>query len=135
MRWTQPENIVTSGAFMLKEWRPYDRLVVVRNPMYWDAAAVRLDEIRFYPIDEQTTMMNLYKAGEVDAIYNHTVPASWLPIIRGMKDYMDAPENAIEYYAIQHDQAADGRRARPQGVQHGDRQGSAGRRSASSRSR
>ena len=70
-------------------------------------------------------MMNLYKAGEVDATYNHTVPASWLPIIRGMKDYMDAPENAIEYYAIQHDQAADGRHARPQGVQHGDRQGSA----------
>ena len=68
--------------------------------MYWDAAAVRLDEIRFYPIDEQTTMMNLYKAGEVDAIYNHTVPPSWLPIIRRMKDYMDAPENAIEYYAI-----------------------------------
>ena len=99
-RWTDPENIVTSGAFMLKEWRPYDRLVVVPNPMYWDAATVRLKEIRFYPIEVQTTMMNLYKAGAVDAIYNHTVPASWLPIIRGMKDYMDAPENSIEYYAI-----------------------------------
>ena len=99
-RWTEPENIVTSGPFLLKEWRPYDRLVVVPNPMYWDAAAVRLREIRFYPISEQTTMMNLYKAGEVDAIYNHTVPSSWLPLIRGMKDYMDAPENSIEYYAI-----------------------------------
>lgn len=98
VRWTQPENIITSGAFTLKEWRPYDRIVVVRNPDYWDAATVRLNEIRFYPLEEQTTMMNLYKAGEVDATYNHTVPASWLPIIKPLKDYMDAPEIAIEYY-------------------------------------
>jgi oligopeptide transport system substrate-binding protein len=100
VRWTEPGNIVTSGAFILKEWLPYDRIVVVPNPMYWDAATVRLQEIRFYPLEVQTTMMNLYKAGEVDAVYNHTVPPSWLPIIRGMKDYMDAPENTIEYYTI-----------------------------------
>ena len=98
VRWTQPDHIITSGAFTLKEWRPYDRIVVARNPLYWDAAAVRLAEIRFYPIEDQTTMMNLYKAGAVDATYNHTVPASWLPIIKRMKDYMDAPEIAIEYY-------------------------------------
>ena len=98
VRWTQPDHIITSGAFILKEWRPYDRIVVTPNPMYWDAAAVRLDEIRFYPIEDQTTMMNLYKAGAVDATYNHTVPPSWLPIIRTLKDYMDAPEIATEYY-------------------------------------
>ena len=100
VRWTQPGNIITSGAFTLKEWRPYDRIVVTRNPLYWDAATVKLDEIRFYPIEDQTTMMNLYKAGEVDATYNHTVPAAWLPIIKKMKDYMDAPEIAIEYYVF-----------------------------------
>ena len=66
--------------------------------MYWDAANVKLDAITFYPLEDQTTMMNLYKAGAVDATYNHTVPASWLPIIKRMKDYMDAPEIAIEYY-------------------------------------
>ena len=43
-------------------------------------------------------MMNLYKAGEVDATFNHTVPASWNDRIRGLKDYMDEPENATEFY-------------------------------------
>ncbi len=38
-RWTQPGHIVTCGAFKLQTWRPYDRLVVVRDPMYWDAAS------------------------------------------------------------------------------------------------
>ena len=36
---------------------------------------MKLDGIEFYPLEEQTTMQNLYKAGQVDATYNHTVPA------------------------------------------------------------
>jgi oligopeptide transport system substrate-binding protein len=44
--------------------------------------------------------MNLYKAGEVDAVLNHTVPAAWLDMIRPLKDYMDAPEMAITYFQI-----------------------------------
>jgi oligopeptide transport system substrate-binding protein len=42
--------------------------------------------------------LNLYKAGEVDAIYNHTVPASWHDRISPLEDYMNAPESAVEYY-------------------------------------
>jgi len=44
--------------------------------------------------------MNLYKAGEVDAVYNHTVPYAWVDDMRRLKDYMDKPENAIEYYML-----------------------------------
>jgi oligopeptide transport system substrate-binding protein len=96
--WTQPENIITSGAFTLQTWRPYDRIVLVRNPMFWDAARVKLDQITFYPLEDATTMMNLYKAGEVDAVYNHVPPASWVDRLRTMKDYMDKPECAVDYY-------------------------------------
>jgi oligopeptide transport system substrate-binding protein len=68
--------------------------------MYWDAANVKLDQIEFVPLDDSTTMMNLYKAGAVDATYNHTVPNAWLDVLQNMKDYMDAPEMANEYYQI-----------------------------------
>ncbi|MGZ8847591.1 MAG: peptide ABC transporter substrate-binding protein [Pyrinomonadaceae bacterium] len=96
--WTLEQNIVTSGPFKLKRWVPYDRLLVQRDPMYRDAANVKLDGIVFYPLVENTTIMNLYKAGEIDAMANHTVPAQWLDTIAPMRDYMDAPEAAIEYY-------------------------------------
>jgi oligopeptide transport system substrate-binding protein len=101
VNWTKPGNIVSSGAFMLQEHKPYNQIVVVRNPYYWDNANVRLDKIMFFPLEDNTTMMNLYKSGEVDALYNHTVPASWLKGgIRSAKDYMDAPENTNEYWII-----------------------------------
>jgi oligopeptide transport system substrate-binding protein len=96
--WTDADKIVTSGPFKLETWKHYDRISVVRDPMYWDAANVRLDRIIFYLITENTTIMNLYKAGELDAMYNHTVPAAWLDVIGPTKDFMDEPEAAIDFY-------------------------------------
>ena len=98
--WTQPQNIITSGAFILKTWKPYDKLVYVRNPHYWDAANVKLDSITFYPIEDATTMMNLFKAGEIDALYNHIPPAAWIDHLRRTVDHMDKPECAIDYYML-----------------------------------
>ncbi len=101
IRWSDPKNIVTSGAFKVSVHKPYDELVVVKDPNYWDAANVKLDGIEFYPLDEQTTMMNLYKAGRVDSLYNHTVPAAWNENIRQYKhEYQLHPEVATEFYVI-----------------------------------
>ncbi len=99
--WLKPQNIVTSGPFKVSVYRPYDELIVVRDTNYWDAKNVKLDGIAFYPLDEQTTMLNLYKSGAVDATYNHTVPAAWNETIRQYKaEYSLHPEVAIEYYSL-----------------------------------
>ena len=99
VNWTRPGNIVCSGSHVLAEHTPYNQLVVVKNPHYWDAGRVRLERIVFYPLSEQTTIMNLYKAGDVDATYNHSVPSSWLKAgLRRARDYMDAPENGSVYW-------------------------------------
>ncbi len=100
VKWTSPENIITSGAFTLKEWSPYDEIVVERNRNYWDAANVRLEQIKFYPVEDQAAVMNLYKTGEIDATYNHSVPRSWLYMIQKKLDHQDALEASIEYYII-----------------------------------
>lgn len=99
-QWTQPEHIVTCGPFKVKEWVPYDRLVLERDPMYWDAATVKLDELHFYPMNDNSSVMNLYKVGELDAVYNHAVPNPWLHILKTKKDYMDRGEAAIDYLII-----------------------------------
>jgi ABC-type oligopeptide transport system substrate-binding subunit len=99
-RWTEPEHIITCGPFKVKSWRPYDKLVVEKDPMYWDAATVKLDEIHFYPMADNPSIMNLYKVGEVDAVLNHTVPNAWLDVVRTKKDYMDSVEAAIDYLQI-----------------------------------
>jgi ABC-type oligopeptide transport system substrate-binding subunit len=99
-RWTDPAHIVTCGPFKLKAWRPYNEIVVERDPMYWDAAHVGLDEIHFFVSADNPTSMNLYKVGEADAILNHGVPNSWLRVVRPKKDYMDGAEAAVAYITM-----------------------------------
>jgi oligopeptide transport system substrate-binding protein len=99
--WIKPGKIVTSGAYKLDYWKPYDELKIIKDPNYWDAANVHIDGVVFYPLDEQTTMMNLYKAGRIDALYNHTVPAPWNDYIKQFKnEYLLFPEMSVEYYTI-----------------------------------
>ena len=100
-QWVRPEHILTCGAFRLKAYRPYDAVVVERDPNYWDAANVHLDGIEFYPLEENSTILNLYKSGVVDAFLNHAVLPSWIDNIREYKDeYMNFPENATAYYSM-----------------------------------
>jgi oligopeptide transport system substrate-binding protein len=98
--WTNPAHIVTCGPFKVKSWRPYNELAVERDPMYWDAANVHLDGIRFFPLADLPTTMNLYRVGEVDAVANHSVISAWVDTVRSKKDYMAAPEAAVIYIVM-----------------------------------
>jgi oligopeptide transport system substrate-binding protein len=66
--WTRPENFVGNGPFTLKEWSPNKVLVVERNPLYWDADLVRLNEIHFYPVQESSTAERMFRAGQLHIV-------------------------------------------------------------------
>lgn len=68
-RWTRPENFVGNGAFMLNEWTPNKYLSVKKNPNYWDAANVHLNEVRYYPIQKTTTEERMFRSGQLHATY------------------------------------------------------------------
>ena len=63
--WTRPENMVCNGPFILKEWTPGSRVVVGRNPHYWDARHVRLNGMVFYPIENAATQEAAFRAGQL----------------------------------------------------------------------
>lgn len=65
-RWTRPENYVGNGPFILKEWAPNQHILVERSPTYWGAADVRLDGVRFYPIENADTEERMFRTGQLD---------------------------------------------------------------------
>jgi oligopeptide transport system substrate-binding protein len=68
--WTRPENLVGNGPFTLAEWTPNARLVVARNPAYWDAAHVRLSRITFFPTESPEVEERNFRAGQVHVTYS-----------------------------------------------------------------
>jgi len=78
--WTRPGNLVGNGAFMLAEWQPNARIVVVKNPHYWDAAHNRLERVIFFPIEQEDTEERDFRAGQVHLTYS--MPAVKIPVYR-----------------------------------------------------
>jgi oligopeptide transport system substrate-binding protein len=78
--WTHAGNLVGSGPFMLKEWKPNQRIVVVRNPYYWDASNVKLDAIEFYPTEDAQTEEFMFRTGQLDV--TSTLPVSKIDVYR-----------------------------------------------------
>jgi oligopeptide transport system substrate-binding protein len=68
-KWTLPENYVGNGPFKLKRWKAHDVIEVVRNPLYWDAASVKLNGINFYLIENQGTEDRAFQAGQLHKTY------------------------------------------------------------------
>ena len=97
--WTLPENIVSNGAFVLSEFVPQEKLVRVRNEMYWDNDSTILDTVTKLVITDENIALTRYLAGELDQT---DVPAGQFPRLAA-----DHPDEAVSvpsacsyYYTI-----------------------------------
>ncbi|GAA5496250.1 hypothetical protein Rhal01_02433 [Rubritalea halochordaticola] len=63
--WTSPENMVSNGPFQLKSWRMNHSVDTERNPHYWDAENVKLDGVRFLPINNLYTEARMFMDEQV----------------------------------------------------------------------
>ncbi|MBS0847199.1 oligopeptide ABC transporter substrate-binding protein OppA [Citrobacter sp. JGM124] len=70
-KWTQPGNIISNGAYKLKDWVVNERIVLERNPQYWDNAKTVINEVTYLPIASEVTDVNRYRSGEIDMTYNN----------------------------------------------------------------
>lgn len=63
--WTRPGALVGNGAFTLETWEVARRIVVRRNPGYWDAANVGLQAVEFRAITELFAEERAFRGGEL----------------------------------------------------------------------
>lgn len=70
-KWTQPANIITNGAYKLKDWVVNERIVLERNTNYWDNAKTVINQVTYLPISSEVTDVNRYRSGEIDMTYNN----------------------------------------------------------------
>ena len=70
--WTRAGSFVGNGPFQLEEWKVNEVIRVKPNPAYWDAAAVKLAGIEFYPVKQAETEERMFRAGQLDR--TNTIP-------------------------------------------------------------
>ena len=62
---------MTNGAYKLKDWVVNERMVLERNPQYWDNAKTVINQVTYLPISSEVTDVNRYRSGEIDMTYNN----------------------------------------------------------------
>jgi oligopeptide transport system substrate-binding protein len=80
--WTDPGEMVSSGPFVLRESRLRELVVLSRNPAYFDAPLVGVEEIQFAPADG-AMVVNLFEAGLADSMDGRVLPLQLAPRLRG----------------------------------------------------
>ena len=85
--WVKPENIVSNGAYILAENSPGERVVLKRNPNYWNNDKTVIEEVQFLTINSEDQGLTRWRAGEVDQT---DIPPGQYPALE-----KELPDNAF----------------------------------------
>tara|TARA_B100000686_G_scaffold352549_1_gene454904 strand:+ start:1739 stop:3208 length:1470 start_codon:yes stop_codon:yes gene_type:complete len=98
--WTDPENLVTNGPFLLKDWKHEYKLVMKANSGYYGKIP-DLKKVIAYIVEEATTGLTLYETGELDVV---ELPPVSILRYRKHPEYRNLPLLRGYYYGFNVDQ-------------------------------
>ena len=104
-KWTAPENIVSNGAYVLSEVALNEYHTRVKNPLYWGAGGVIIEEVTGLVINDVNQALTRYRAGELDHL--EPVPPGQFPALKEElpDEAKSAPRLCSYYYAFNHSES------------------------------
>jgi oligopeptide transport system substrate-binding protein len=109
-QWTEPENLIGNGPFLLKEWTHDTRIVLERNERYAGVKpAIQRAVLHLFPTDGSEQMLAAYEAGEIDttgAGVPAELPTSQIDRIRSdptlSSQLRPVPQSATAFIVVNH---------------------------------
>jgi oligopeptide transport system substrate-binding protein len=99
--WTKPGNMVSNGAFTLKEWMVNSRLVIEKNPHYWDKEHVQLTRVTYLGVEDGNADVKLFESGQNEMVYQ-LPPGTYEDAKKKFpKDVRNAPMLGLRFYTLQ----------------------------------
>ena len=62
----KPGSYVSNGPYLLKAWQPNDHLTLAKNPGFYDADAVKIGTVHYFPTADTQAALRRLRAGELD---------------------------------------------------------------------
>lgn len=73
-------RLVSNGPFYLADWQPRHSITLARNHNYWDRPRVAIDQVIYYPIEDQDVELERYRDGKLH--WTSDVPHHQLGLVR-----------------------------------------------------
>lgn len=71
--WTHAGHFVGNGPFTLTKWELDSFIEVEKSASYWDAEQIKLDALRFWPVESEAVQERLFRAGQLHFAYEGTL--------------------------------------------------------------
>lgn len=95
--WTEPNHIVTLGAYNLFRWDHDKALILKKNNQFYGHPPF-IEKVILYIISEESTALNLYLSGRLDVVTK--VPSRQLKKLQQRKDYKQNQILSLYYYGF-----------------------------------
>jgi dipeptide transport system substrate-binding protein len=86
----EAESYVSNGPFKIDSWSHDKELIMAKNPEYWDAATVKIDQVNWAMVADTNTEYQMYQSGDLD---RSSIPAD------NAKELMSSEELVTEVQA------------------------------------
>lgn len=92
--------MVNNGAYVLRDWQVNNRIVLEKNPRYWDARNVVLTRGTYLPVEDGNADLKLFQSGEVHWM-NQLPPGSFDKMkAEYPKEIRNATLLGLRYYSL-----------------------------------
>lgn len=95
---TDPESYVSNGPFKLSKWKSKDTITFVKNDKYWNTGSIKLSEIDYKVLDDQTSYMSAFTSGQMDLI--ESPPNQQIPTLISKKIAKVYPQLGTYYIEL-----------------------------------
>jgi len=99
--WTEPANVVVSGAYRPVELKHEYRMSFAPNK-HWVLGDPQIENLEIYMTAEKATAMNLFVGGDLDIVVD-MLPIA-IPAFRGKPTYVNEPKLEVRYVGIRMDE-------------------------------
>lgn len=95
-------DFISNGPFQLKSWEHENELVLVKNPLYWDANNVKLEQIELTMVSDTSTELLMFERNELDWAGSplSNLPNEVIPILKKTGNFVSYPIAAVYYYVF-----------------------------------
>ena len=95
-----PAKVVSNGAYVIREVVPQSHVLLERNPMYWDAANVKVPFVKYHVTEDVNTELKRYDAGEIDVTYD--IPLAMIDRLKAERpaEVLIFPSTYVIYYSF-----------------------------------
>ena len=86
--WLNARPLPVSGAYELGAWRLNDKVRLVKNSRYWDAANTKSYIIDILPVGTANTALSLYERGQADIVWDkELIPTELMDVLMKRPDF------------------------------------------------